>query len=178
MFAVVDCETTGLSRNARIVELSVILIDQHERKIVRTYNTLINPQCDTGPQHIHGISNSMVKGAPVFSEIAGVLTHLLDGNILVAHNLSFDSRMIKQEFDRIRVNFSSGRGYCTYKLTRLKLEKACLKYGVKLLKAHEALSDTMAAAELIMRFYDRLPEAEPVEIENVFSELNWKTVNR
>ena len=178
MFAVVDCETTGLSRNARIVELSVMLIDQNERKIVRAYNTLINPQCDTGPQHIHGISNSMVKSAPVFSEIAGVLTHLLDGNILVAHNLSFDSRMIKQEFDRIRVNFSSGRGYCTYKLTRLKLEKACLKYGVKILKAHEALSDTMAAAELIMCFYDRLPKAESVEIENIFSEQNWKTLNR
>src|SRR5690554_1237660 len=94
MYAVVDVETTGLGpRTNRIAEIAVVLVDERG-EIERTWCTLINPERDLGPQHIHGISASDVLFAPTFGQVAGQLSEMLSARILVAHNVTFDLRFL------------------------------------------------------------------------------------
>ena len=55
-FAVVDFETTGIlpSYHHRVVEIGVTHVDD-DGTITGRWETLINPERDLGPQHIHGI---------------------------------------------------------------------------------------------------------------------------
>ena len=57
MYAVVDVETTGLrpSWHDRVVEIAIVHVDD-AGTIEAEWCTLVNPQRDLGPQHIHGIT--------------------------------------------------------------------------------------------------------------------------
>jgi DNA polymerase III epsilon subunit-like protein len=60
-FAVVDVETTGLfHRIDRIIEIAVIRVDGNGN-LVDEYVTLVNPNRDLGPTHIHGITAKEVN---------------------------------------------------------------------------------------------------------------------
>ena len=88
-FVVIDCETTGLGRHDRIVEIAALTLDPKTWEPVDEYDTLINPERDLGPVGLHGITASMVEAAPVFSEVAAALARRIHNAILVAHNLPF-----------------------------------------------------------------------------------------
>ncbi len=149
--AVIDCETTGLGKTDRIIEIAVLFVDITSGNLgdVGTFTTLINPECDVGPTHIHKITNEMAACAPTFDQVAGPLAEALDGTILAAHNLPFDGRMLQQDFKRVGVNFSKGWGICTYQLTGLSLSEACKEFGITQTGAHIALGDAIATAELM-----------------------------
>jgi len=48
-------------------------------------------------QRIHGISNDMVKGAPVFANLAADVQARLGGAVIVAHNASVDLGVLKRK---------------------------------------------------------------------------------
>ncbi len=161
-FAVVDVETTGLGKSDRIVEVAVVLIDAHSFEVVDEYETLINPLRDIGPTHIHGVTAQMVEAAPTFDDVSGYLGRLIDGHILVAHNLPFDSRFLRQEFDHLSLAFDPGKGIDTLRLTGEKLSTACERFGIPHPHQHWALSDARVTAELLRRIQpqiDALPAA-------------------
>ena len=109
---VIDTETTGLGKSDRIVEIAAITIDPKTGEIIDEFETLVNPQRDIGPTSIHGITPSMVEAAPTFDEIATALARRLTGAILAGHNLSFDVRMLFQEYGRLNSSFDAGHGRC------------------------------------------------------------------
>ena len=121
---VFDCETTGLGRHDRIVEIAVVTLDPVTLEITDEYDTLVNPERDVGPVGLHGITPPMVEAAPVFEEVVAALARRLHGRTLVSHNLPFDVRMLRYEFERMGVAFSPGAGVCTQKATRQKLSAA------------------------------------------------------
>ena len=98
-----------LGRHDRIVEIAALTLDPKTWEPVDEYDTLINPERDLGPVGLHGITASMVESAPVFSEVAAALAGRIHHAILVAHNLSFDSRMLAYEFARRRWCADSAR---------------------------------------------------------------------
>lgn len=155
-FVVFDCETTGFRQHDRIVEIAVLTLDPRTLEPMDEYDTLINPERDIGSVGVHGITASMVEAAPTFPEVAATLARRLHGAVLVAHNLSFDSRMLGYEFTRVGIEFNSGAGLCTLKATGEKLNSACRRYGIKLDHQHRALADARATASL----------AKEVSIEN------------
>ena len=67
-FVCLDTETTGLSPDlgGRICE--VALLASQAQKRVASYAALINPQTSIMPEvvKIHGITNEMVAGKPIF----------------------------------------------------------------------------------------------------------------
>ena len=91
---VVDVETTGLGAHDRLVEVAVITLDPETWETQDEYDTLINPQRDVGPTGVHGVTAGMVELAPVFAEVFAPVARRLHGAILIAHNLSFDTRMM------------------------------------------------------------------------------------
>ena len=145
--AVLDTETTGFSKNDRIVEIAVLTVVGGE--IVDEFDTLLQPERDPGPVHIHGITPTMVQAAPRFADMAHEIAVRLDGAVLVAHNIHFDLRMLRQEFDRIpAADFDAGEGICTYRLTRQKLSLAAAEAGLEA-TTHTALGDARAVAALV-----------------------------
>ena len=145
---IIDCETTGFGVHDRIVELAAVTVDPRTLEPADEYDTLINPERDLGPVGVHGITASMVEAAPVFGDVAAAVAHRIDGAILVAHNLPFDTRMLAYEFARIGVSFDGGVGLCTLRATGDKLSIACARFGITLNLEHRALTDARATAEL------------------------------
>ncbi|MCB0679485.1 MAG: DNA polymerase III subunit epsilon, partial [Saprospiraceae bacterium] len=99
IYAIVDLETTGgrASRD-KITEIGIVLHDG--RQIVRTYETLVNPECPIpyGITQLTGITQEMVQDAPRFFEVAKEIVELTEGAVFVAHNVRFDYSFLREEF--------------------------------------------------------------------------------
>ena len=176
---VIDCETTGLGRHDHIIEVAALTLDPQTWEVTDEYDTLINPERDVGPVGLHGISASMVEAAPIFHEIAAALARRLHGSVLIAHNLSFDTRMLGYEFGRLGVAFNGGTGLCTLKATGEKLVAACQRYGITLNLQHRALTDARATAELARETLSNDEfDPEPATIGYVSQSLNVRTLRR
>lgn len=93
-----DVETTGLSvdHGARICEIAMLKV---ANGVETEYSTLVNPGYPILPKYsqIHGITNSMVKTAPRFEDIAKDIADFIDGNVLVCHNAPFDLGFISKQ---------------------------------------------------------------------------------
>ena len=63
----------------------------------------------------NGIRASDVRTAPTFADVAGDLVALLAGRVVVAHNLGFDTRFLRYEYDRLGVTvpLDVESGLCT-----------------------------------------------------------------
>jgi len=167
-FAVVDVETTGFDPDVeRIVEVGVVVLDPvgHE---VGSFCTLVDPGRDPGPTHIHGITRSMVAGAPTFAGIRPYLAHLLSGRVVVGHNVDrFDLAFLRAECRR-----SGGEGLVpgtvptvdTLKVAqhhlglrgRATLVDCCTHFGLSWEDHHSALGDARVTAALFTAMRGRL----------------------
>jgi DNA polymerase-3 subunit epsilon len=175
-FVVVDVETTGVYNSDRIVEVAAVTMSP-DGTILDEWETLVNPERDVGPTHLHGIVASMVSAAPRFEEIAGALAGRIDGGVLVAHNLPFDSRMIGNEYSRIGAQLDPGSGVCTLRLFGERLDLACARHGIQLDHHHRALADARATARLIAAQAADL-ECRPAEVTGVRPAVACRTLRR
>jgi DNA polymerase-3 subunit epsilon len=155
-WVVVDLETTGLHpRVDRIVEIGLVRVSSDGREL-DAWTTVVDPQRDTGPVRIHGLSARDVVGAPRFRDIAGDLLGHLGGAHLAAHNARFEQSFIGAEFERLGFNWGPPEIFCTMSVpSRLgvvhsrALTDCCSELGIQLVDHHTALSDARAAAGLL-----------------------------
>ena len=156
-YVVVDIETTGSWGNGdRITEIGAVKIRNHE--VVDEWHSLINPQ-RLIPQRITqltGITNAMVRDAPVFAEIADSFMAFMADAIFAAHSVNFDYGFISSEYARLERRFRfpklctcagmrrSYPGHRSYSLGNL-----CAIYQISLDEHHRALCDARAAAKLL-----------------------------
>lgn len=166
-FAVVDLETTGLfpTKHDRIVEVGVVLVSP-DGVIESRHETLVNPDRDMGPQHIHGISAAAAARAPRFEQIAPRIAELLDERVPVAHNASFDARFLGHQMGLVGIPVAEpDRWLCTMRLSQSvsgfrRLAECCTAVGVKLEDAHSAGADAYATAELLNVYLRTVPDRE------------------
>lgn len=148
-FLLLDLETTGGNPvQDRITEIAAVRIE--EGREVARWSSLVNPGCRIPGfiQNLTGISNAMVAEAPAFSEVAGRLMELLDGAVLVAHNVRFDHGFLVQEYQRLGISLSN-RTLCTVRLSRLLypqhrshgLDAIMQRHGLTTLERHRAMGD-------------------------------------
>ncbi|WP_066361869.1 exonuclease domain-containing protein [Herbidospora mongoliensis] len=159
-YAVIDVETTGLrpSWQDRVVEIGVVHLTTNG-DITDEWTTLVNPQRDLGPQHIHGITSADIRHAPTFAAVAGTLMALLRDRVPVAHNLRFDWDFLRSEFERSGALLPYAEGVCTMRESAYHLPGpprtlagCCEMAGIALGNHHEALADARAAAGLLRHF--------------------------
>ena len=88
-----DTETTGLGKDAGIVEISWVETDENFNEVDRHYS-LINPEkpIQPGAMGAHGITEAMVANSPTITEFMEEAGFPLagEGTVLVAHSASFD----------------------------------------------------------------------------------------
>lgn len=156
MYAIIDIETTGGNGTRdKITEIAIYIHDGNS--IVKEYQTLINPECNI-PYNITqltGISNEMVENAPPFYEVAKDIVEITTDCIFVAHNVSFDYRFVKAEFQNLGFNFQR-ETLCTVKLSRkhlpghrsYSLGNLCNDLHIGINGRHRAGGDALATCEL------------------------------
>jgi DNA polymerase III subunit epsilon len=157
-FAVVDVETTGFSPRLgdRVVEIAIVHLDA-AGAVTGRWETLLNPDRDLGPQHVHGIRAADVLDAPRFVDVASELATLLSGRVIVAHNAAFDLRFLRAEFERAGVVVPDELAtLCTMQLARefipgagRSLADCCAAFAIEIDGAHRALADADATAALV-----------------------------
>ncbi len=157
-FAVTDVETTGLfpGGHDRIVEIAVVRIAP-DGTVLDEYCTLINPQRDVGPTHLHGVRAGDVIDAPRFAAVAGDVIELLAGAVFVAHNASFDARFLRAEMARAGHELPAFPSLCTMRLAHMadphlgsrRLCDLCSDFDVDPGTAHTARDDARATAHLL-----------------------------
>lgn len=147
--AVVDVETTGLYNSDRIVEVAIVTIDL-KGKVIDEFETLIQPLRDVGPTWLHGIDARMLRDAPTFADVAQHVAARVDGAVVAAHNLPFDTRMVGNELASAGIDIDWGFGLDTLRATGCKLGQACAEHNVPLVSAHSAIADARATAQLVI----------------------------
>lgn len=105
-FAVLDVETTGLAPEYghRVCEIAVLRGREQEEE--KRFQSLIHPERSIPPKtrKIHGITDEMVRDAPVFRDVLGDVEELLEGAVMVAHNAKFDLGFLSSELHRSEQN--------------------------------------------------------------------------
>jgi len=156
VYTIIDIETTGNGiKGNRITELAIFKHDG--TKIVDEFTSLVNPQCPI-PRFITGltgIDNQMLRGAPLFSELADRVLKMTEGAVFVAHSVNFDYGVIQEEFRQLGLDFRRKK-LCTVRMSRklipglgsYSLGKLCSAQGIPLQDRHRARGDAHATVLL------------------------------
>jgi DNA polymerase-3 subunit epsilon len=166
MYAIVDVETSGMtSDNCKITDIAIIIHDGE--KIIDEFKSLVNPDKKISRKitRLTGIDNEMVKHAPKFYEIAKKVFEMTEDNIFVAHNVSFDYRIIRKEFEELGGDFIR-RQLCTVRTARrlLKGSKSyslgniCADLNIPITDRHRAYGDALATSKLFDILLDKSKE--------------------
>ncbi|WP_312516421.1 3'-5' exonuclease [Massilia sp.] len=156
-----DFETTGLSPDMgdRITEVAALRIVGGE--VTERYVSLVNcgvriPAFITA---LTGITQEMVDGAPPARQVVPELIDFIGGDMLSAHNASFDEKFLKAEGARLgRVTGHAGL-VCSLKLSRrlfpglasYKLGQLSRQLGIEFRgTAHRAEADAQVAADVLL----------------------------
>lgn len=156
-YVVVDIETTGgRAYSHRITEIGAVKVINNQ--VVDEWHSLINPQRPIPPKitRLTGITDSMVRQAPTFAEIANDFAEFLDGAVFVAHSVNFDYGFIRREYERIECRMWMPK-FCTvvgmrryYKgLTSYGLGNLTKEFNIPLENHHRAMDDAKATVELL-----------------------------
>lgn len=156
MYVIIDIETTGGKFNEEgITEIAMHRFDGH--RIVDSFVSLINPERPIQPfvVKLTGISQKMVKNAPKFHEVAKRIVTISEGATIVAHNSSFDYRILQNSFKELGYSYSRNT-LCTVELSRkllpnestYSLGKLCKSLGIPMSDRHRANGDALATVKL------------------------------
>lgn len=156
MYAILDIETTGGQFNEEgITEIAIYKFNGHE--VVDQFISLVNPEIPIQPfvVKLTGINNAMLQSAPKFFEVAKRIIEMTDDCVIVAHNASFDYRILRTEFRRLGYNFES-QTLCTVELSKKllpeqpshSLGKLVRALGIPMADRHRASGDALATIKL------------------------------
>jgi DNA polymerase-3 subunit epsilon len=118
LYAILDIETTGGQYNEEgITEIAIYKFDGHE--VVDQFISLVNPEKPIQPfvVKLTGINNAMLRSAPKFYEVAKRIIEMTEDCVIVAHNASFDYRILQTEFRRLGFRFHK-QTLCTVELSK------------------------------------------------------------
>ena len=155
-FTAIDFETANAKR---VSACSIGMARVREGKIVDTFYELIRPEVmdfNYINVSIHGITAEMVKDAPTFLELYPEICEFIDGDVLVAHNVSFEQSVINQVLTQGGMELPDFDYLCTLYMSKVnyprrlgyKLDDVCKDLLGKKVNHHNALEDAVACAEL------------------------------
>ncbi|HLV30914.1 MAG TPA: 3'-5' exonuclease [Chitinispirillaceae bacterium] len=154
-FAAIDFETADYGRDSACA-VSVIVAENG--KIINKFYSLIRPpRRDFIFTNIHGITWDDVADKPSFHELWPQMRQMLsDIDFIAAHNASFDRSVLYTCCRNARLMIPQTDFICTVKLARYvwnifptKLPDVCRYLDIPL-KHHDALSDTLACAKIVL----------------------------
>ena len=172
-FVVVDVEATGAKTPPnRLIELGAYRI--RGGRIVDKFLSLVNPEIPI-PRFVAsltGISNDMVKQAPVFAIVAPQWLDFVNDSVLVAHNAPFDTSFLNHEISRVYPGHRMVNPHlCTVRLARRafpdlsnhRLDTIANHFSIPIVSRHRAGSDALATAEIFLLLLTELEETHGIK---------------
>lgn len=176
-FVAIDFETATHERNSAC-EMGICVVENGE--IVTTKTWLIKPPSYPyfHPRNIdvHGITPEDVADAPVFEDIWHEAEALMYGNLMIAHNASFDAGVLRSCLDyygffKPKINY-----LCSISLAK-KSWNNLKTYGLRSLADHHDISfnhhragdDAEVCAKISLLGFERLMLTRNDEINNYFT---------
>ena len=183
-YTVLDVETTGLSPSKnRIIEMSAIRLSGTNFLSCKTW--LINPETDIPARssRIHGISQDMVKAAPVFKEVASEILQRLSNTVIVAHNARFDWGFISAELTRSDNEIPALKiidsipltKHCFPDLASYSMKNLSTELKLATTPTHRAESDTRALSDLFVKCLNVVGTKAPIATLDAFQLKQKKT---
>lgn len=173
-----DIESTGIDTNTdRIVELAMMKCTHDFVRKTDTFTQRFNPEMpiSKGASDVHGITNEMVKDAPLLKDKAAQIVKFIGNCDLGTFNGNkFDIPMFMSEMARCGVSFSvEGRRLLDFYKVFAEKEKrdltAALKFycNKEMEDAHAAHADVDATFEIArgqIEMYDDVNSADDINI--------------
>ncbi len=180
MYAILDIESTGGKFNEEgITEIAIYKFDGE--KIVDQFISLVNPErpIQEFVVKLTGISSKMLRTAPKFYEVAKRIVEITEDCILVAHNATFDYRILRTEFNRLGYTFER-KTICTVELSQKllpeqpshSLGKLVRSLGIPVADRHRANGDALATVELFKVLLAK--DLDKLVITDFIKDLNKK----
>ena len=163
MYCILDIETTGGQFNEEgITEIAIYKFDG--REVVDQFISLVNPEIPIQPfvVKLTGINNAMLRSAPKFFEVAKRIIEITSDCVIVAHNTSFDYRILRTEFKRLGYDFQA-KTLCTVELSKklipdqpsYSLGKLVRALGIPMSDRHRASGDAIATTKLFKMLLEK-----------------------
>lgn len=159
-FTAIDFETATPKRGS---VCSVGAAKFRHGQLVETFYRLVRPADvfgDFDPRLIgvHGIQQHQVANSPEWCDVFPELETFIGGDLLVAHNASFDMSVLNQACAAYQINPGTRTYRCTVQLAKArlvlpnyKLPTVANALGVPLTSHHNAAADAIAAGEVAVR---------------------------
>jgi DNA polymerase III epsilon subunit family exonuclease len=173
-FVVFDLETTGAKAPpCRVTEIGAYRVKGG--RVVGEFTTLVNPEMPIPPfiSVLTGISDEMVRDAPLFADVADKFLEFVGDSVLVAHNSGFDMRFINHEISRVYGKYRLANAcLCTVQLSRRllpdilnhKLKTVAEHYSIDLVNHHRAAADAFATAHIFINLVNKLHDNGVTEL--------------
>ena len=183
-FVVFDLETTGAKAPpCRITEIGAYRV--RDGKVTEEFQTLVNPETQIPPfiTRLTGISDDMVKDAPLFADVVHDFLNFIGDSVLVAHNSGFDMRFLNHEIGRIFEDYRMANPcLCTVQLSRRllpditnhKLKTVAEHYSIDLVNHHRASADAFATAHIFVNLLTQLSDDGVIDLAAVRDLSNRK----
>ncbi|HEY6002051.1 MAG TPA: 3'-5' exonuclease [Anaeromyxobacter sp.] len=166
-----DLEMGGLDpRTDPILAVGMVPIREGTIRLGEAYRTLVRPvdggSIEPGSVRAHQILWGDVKEAPLVAEVVPEIARRLHGAVLVVHHRGVDLPFLRRDFKAAGVRWPAPPVVDTAKLIvrmgrmaqpdlphdmhPLHLADARRSYGLPEYQAHDALTDAVATAELLL----------------------------
>ncbi len=176
----IDIETTGLDPyNDAIIEIGAVRFNGH--RVEAEWNTLINPRRPIPPfiTQLTGISNEMVRNAPVLPAVIHDLVDFVGDAPILGHNVRFDLSFLQRQNI-----FKENDVLDTYELAAVLLPTASRynlgalgqSLGILFPATHRALDDARVTHALFLQLYEKalsLPLDLVAEFVRLSEPFDW-----
>jgi DNA polymerase III subunit epsilon len=158
-FVAIDFETATAQRDSPC-EIGLTFVDGG--KVVETRSWLIKPKYyphfDYFNVAVHGIQPRDVANEPEMPALWDEILPLINNQVLIAHNASFDMSVLRKTLETYRLPFPTLEYACSLVFSRniweglpaYDLKSLCNRHGIRFLH-HRAASDSRACAELTLK---------------------------
>lgn len=177
-FVAIDFETATAERSS-ICEVGITVVK--DGIIQESKGWLVQPEgnyYDPFNSFIHGITPADTKDSPTFPEVWKELKPYLEGNIVVAHNTSFDMYVLKATLDLYGLEYPNFKYLCTYRLAKRILTEVayynlgylCETYHLSVEPNHRATDDSLGCAMLLNL---EIQKAEVTDFESLVDKYQF-----
>lgn len=179
-FVAFDLETTGkIPGSDKIIEIG--LVKFVNSKVVDKFQTFVNPEVliPAETTQVHGITDEMVKNAPLIQEVLPKIVDFVGNYILVAHNASFDVGFLEWEFRYHKIPTPAGPVLDTLALARrlipglpnYRLSTLVAHFKLKAPRFHRAVDDAQSCGFVFLELLKFLKFVGNKVNEDVFQNI-------
>lgn len=159
-FVVIDTETTGMTADDEVIELSVVDMDG-----TVLYDSTFCPVSEVNPfaSSVNHLTNECLCDSPLFTDEWSKIKSFIGNKKVLAHNTKFDQRIIKQTLEKYNMDssivdslfadcydsVSIAKKYLD--LPSYSLENIAHSLGIRRAESHRAADDCIMTLEVLTR---------------------------